>query len=241
MNHTPHALRGLLRTVLALLCSTSLVRSAVTFADLTLWAGSAPGPGISQAALVVDFHDGSPALAWGYRWPSQEQRTGADLLAAIIGADPALSADSLFFPNTLTYGARTRSFSNNGTPADFTDDRYWGYWVNNDVYYHPTDFTQNGHIVPPATEVVPLGNPYGPGRWVESSTGLAARPLVDGSWDGWAWGPYLTQPGDAVPVPEPGLASMGLGALAMLTARRRRGRSLRSRRGDASCTQPAGL
>jgi len=218
MNHTPLAPQGLLRTVLALLCSTSLVRSAVTFADLTLWAGSAPGPGISQAALVVDFRDGQPALAWGYRWPAQETRTGRDMLAAIIGADPALSTDSLFFPNTLNYGARTRTFSDNGTP-DFTDDRYWGYWVNNEVYYHPTDFTQNAHIVPPATEVVPLGSPYGPGRWVESSTGLAARPLVDGSWDGWAWGPYLTQPGEAVAAPEPGTAVLGLMVLAFCCRR----------------------
>jgi len=221
MNLTPHALPGLLRAALLLLCSATFARSAVTLADIRLWAGSAPGPGISEAALIVDFRDGSPGVAWGYRWPAAETRTGQDMLAAIIGADAALSADSTFFPNAFTYGARTRSFSDNGTPADFMDDRYWAYWVNNEVFYHPTDFTQNSHLLPGATEVTPLGNPYGPGRWVESSTGAAARPLADGSWDGWVWGPYLTQPGDALPaVPEPsaGLLS-GLAVLCILSRR----------------------
>jgi hypothetical protein len=223
MKFTPHALTGLLRAALALLVSATCARSAVTFADITLWAGAAPGPGINQAALIIDFRDGSPGLAWGYRWPAAESRTGQEMLAAIIGADPALSADSIFFPNTLTYGARTRSFSDNGTPADFTDDRYWGYWVNNEVYYHPTDFLLNSHIVPPATEVVPLGSPYGPGHWVESSTGAAGRPLVDGSWDGWVWGPYLTQPGNALPaIPEPSTAWLAAIAVALLGRRGRR-------------------
>ena len=195
---------GLLRAALLLLCSAAIARSAITFADIQLWTGAAPGPGVNQAALVVDFRDGSPGVAWGFRWTAQQAPTGQDMLAAILAADAALSVDNSFFPNAFTYGARTRSFSDNGTPADFMDDRYWGYWVNNEVFYHPTEFLQNSHIVPPATEVIPLGNPYGPGHWVESSTGAAARPLVNGSWDGWVYGPYLTQPGDALAaVPEP--------------------------------------
>ena len=203
MTNRPPALTGILRGVL-LLCSATAASAAISFADIRLWAGSAPGPGTSEAAMVVDFRDGSPGIVWGYRWPAQEARTGQDMLAAIISADPALSVDNSFFPNAFSYGARTRSFSDNGTPADFTDDRYWAYWVNNDVYYHPTDFNLNSHIVPPATQVIPLGNPYGTGHWVESSTGAAARPLVDGSWDGWVYGPFLTRPGEPLAaVPEP--------------------------------------
>jgi hypothetical protein len=225
MNILPHALRGFLRAALLLLCSATIARSAVTFADIRLWAGAASGPGVSEAAVIVDFRDGTPGIAWGYRWPSQETRTGQDMLNAILGADPALSVDSTFFPNGFTYGARSRSFSDNGTPGDFTDDSYWGYWVNNEVYYDPNNnFLLNSHIVPPATEVVPLGNPYGPGHWVESSTGDAARPLVNGSWDGWVYGPYLTQPGEAVAaVPEPAVGGMvALTLLAGLTRRSRR-------------------
>ena len=223
MNKTPHALRGLLRAALALLCSASFARSAISFTDIRLWAGSAPGEGINEAALVVDFHDGSPGLIWGYRWPAQDPHTGEDMLAAILGADSSLQVDSTFFPGSFSYGARTRSFSDNGTPDNYFDDSYWGYWVNNKVYYEPGgNFLLNSHIVPPATEVVPLGNPYEAGQWVESSTGAAARPLVNGSWDSWAYGIYGTRAGEPVAViPEPS-ATVLLAAGAVLMLRRRK-------------------
>ena len=91
MNKTPLTVAGLLRAALALLCSATFARSAISFTDIRLWAGTAPGEGTSQAALVVDFHDGQPGLVWGYRWPAQESRTGQDMLAAILGADPGLA------------------------------------------------------------------------------------------------------------------------------------------------------
>ncbi len=223
MNITPLTLTGLLRAALALLCSASFARSAISFTDIRLWAGSAPGEGINEAALVVDFHDGSPGSIWGYRWPAQEQRTGQDLLAAVLGADHSLQTDSTFFPNSFSYGPRSRSFSDNGTPDNYFDDSYWGYWVNNEVYFGPDgNFLLNSHIVPPATAVVPLGNPYGAGRWVESSTGAAARPLVNGSWDSWAYGIYGTKAGEPViAVPEPPAALLPW-AGAMLILRRRK-------------------
>src|SRR5687768_18241066 len=136
MKQTPLTGFGLLRVALALLCSATFVRSAISFADIRLWAGAAAGQNISEAAVVIDFRDGSPGLVWGYRWPAQESRTGQDMLAAILGADPALSVDSTFFPGTMSYGARSRSFSDNGTPENYFDDSYWGYWVNNNVFYH---------------------------------------------------------------------------------------------------------
>ncbi len=222
MKHTPLTLTGLLRAALALLCSATFAHSAISFTDIRLWAGAAPGEGISEAALVVDFRDGQPGLIWGYRWPAQESRTGQDMLAAILGADNSLNVDSTFFPNSFSYGARARSFSNNGTPENYFDDSYWGYWVNNEVYYHPTNFLLNSHIVPPATEVAPLGSPYGPGYWVESSTGAAARPLVHGSWDGWAYGVFGTQAGEPVAaIPEPGAALLLATGIMFLSGRRR--------------------
>ena len=194
---------------------------AISFADIRLWAGSAAGPGVSEAAMVIDWRDGSPGLVWGYRWPSAEPRTGRDMLEAVLGADPALAVDSTIFPNAIAWAGRTRSYDDRGT-ASFLDDRYWGYWVNNEVFQHPTDFMQNGHVVPPATVVVPLGNPFGSGRWVESSTGAAQRPLVNGSWDGWAFGEYGTQPLEPVAVPEPGAGALVLLAGAAAASRRRR-------------------
>jgi hypothetical protein len=222
MNLTPLTVFGHLRVALALLLSATFTRAAISFTDIRLWAGPAAGPGINEAAIVIDFHDGSPGVIWGFRWPSAETRTGQDMLAAILGADPRLTVDSTFFPNSISLGGRSRSFSDNGTPANFLDDSYWGYWVNNDVFYHPADFNLNSHIVPPATQVVPLGNPYEAGHWVESSTGAAARPLVNGSWDGWAYGVFGTQAGEPVPAPEPagsGLVLLG-GGMLLFTRRR---------------------
>lgn len=184
---------GLLRAGLFLLSTASAASCATTMADIPFWAGVPAGPGVSQAAMVIDFRDGSNALFYGFRWPAQETRTGADMLNAILGADPALTVDNVSFINSFTYGARSRSYSNNGTPTNYSDDSYWGYWVNNEVSYHPTDFNLNGHLTPP------LGSPYGEGRWVESSTGSAGRPLADGSWDGWAYGVYGTLPSNPVP------------------------------------------
>lgn len=102
-----------------------------------------------RAALVIDFRDGSPALLYGYRWGAQESKTGIDMLNAILGADAALTVDSIFFPNSISRGARSRSFSDNGTPGNYLDDSYWGYWVNNDVYYHPDRFHSKWAYHPP--------------------------------------------------------------------------------------------
>lgn len=203
-------------------------RAATTLAAIDFWAGAAPGPGIHQAALVIDFDfpgaaAGAPSLLWGYRWPATESRTGRDLLAAIIAADPRLEATGLEFGfiDTLHYDADL-----DGTP-DFTHPgynprtgRYSAYWVNNAVIQGtPPLFADAGHVLPPN------GNPFAaesPGSWVFSSTGLADRPLADGSWDGWV---YAAEPlggprrpvAAAAAVPEPAvtllLAVAGLGLL----------------------------
>jgi hypothetical protein len=223
MTLSPLTVSGHLRAALALLLSASFARSAISFTDIRLWAGVPAGPGVNEAALVIDFHDGSPGVVWGYRWQAADTRTGQDMLAAILGADPRLAVDSTFFPNSISLGGRTRSFSDNGTPGNYLDDSYWGYWVNNDVYYGPNDFNLNSHIVPPATQVVPLGDPYTTGHWVESSTGAAARPLVSGSWDGWTYGVFGTQPGEPLPaVPEPSGAVLTFVGSGMILLRRRR-------------------
>lgn len=203
--------------------------AALSFADVGLWAGAPAGAGVNEAALVIDWRDGAAPLVWGYRWLETEAKTGQDMISAVLALDPRLGVQNFGFIdgwsfNTDQTGApeRLRTFSDQGTPS-FLDDTYWGYWVNNAVYYHPTDFLQNSHIVPPATTVIPNGNPYAavsPGSWVESPTAASQRPLVNGSWDGWAYGVFGTQP--AAPVPEPGTGGIAaLGLLALLTRRRR--------------------
>ncbi|MGI8603591.1 MAG: hypothetical protein ACR2OZ_11420 [Verrucomicrobiales bacterium] len=205
-------------------------QAAITLADLQFWVGPPPETGIAQAVLVIDWRDGTPGLAWGYRWPSSQSKTGRDLLAAIVAADPRLTAQGLEngFVSDLAFDADQNGLAERFRPGfDPTTGEFWDYFVNNEVYFDSVDFTKNGHIVLPATTVVPLGNPYDgteSGRWVESSTGVLARPLVDGSWDGFVYAPFggtgPAEPVAAAPVPEPLSAALAFSAL-ILTLRRR--------------------
>ena len=61
-------------------------RAAFTSQDVRFWIGPDDGPGIASAVLVISWDDGLAPLAWGYRWDSASPRTGADLLAAVLGA-----------------------------------------------------------------------------------------------------------------------------------------------------------
>ena len=241
MTHPRAAARSRLPTLVPalLLLVISTARAALSFTDVRLWAGDPAGPASSEAALVIDWRDGSPPMVWGYRWPSTESRTGLDMLNAILGADPALAVDSSFYPNSISLGARSRTYDDLGTPS-YLDDLYWNYWVNNEVFSHPTDFRLNGHIVPPASTVVPLGNPYLTGRWVESSTGTADRPLVHGSWDGLAFGSYGTLPSNPAGIPEPHSATLALAGAAAGLLRRCRRLAPAACLAAASVSSPAG-
>jgi len=228
---TPH--RPALAVAVALTCAAAAppADAAFTLADIDFWVGPAAGPGISQAAIVIDFaYPGAPAdppsLAWGYRWHSSETRTGQDLIAAVVAADPRLSATGIEFGfiDTLSYDGDL-----NGTP-DHTHPgfnpatgRYSNYWVNNAVIEGTAPlFAEAGHVLPPN------GHPFAaidPGTWVFSSTGMAGRPLADGSWDGWI---YAIDPvaGPREPVaalvPEPATAVFTVVAAAAGLTRRRR-------------------
>ncbi|MFN0126224.1 MAG: hypothetical protein ACKV19_06010 [Verrucomicrobiales bacterium] len=166
---------------------------AITLADIDNWIGSAPGQGVSQAVLVIDFGyggapPGAPSLAWGFRWLTAEPRTGRDMVAAVVAADPRLTVTGLEFGfvDTIGYDANldgTIDFRHPG--FDPASGRYSVYWVNNAVIVGtPPLFSDAAHVLPPN------GNPYAdksPGTWVVSTTGLAGRPLADGSWDGWVF------------------------------------------------------
>ena len=190
---------------LALACLlTSPVRAAISVTDIQIWAGSGP----HQAALVIDWADGSPALLWGYRWADGANPTGNDLLRAIMGVDsrlrvPGLDAATNFI-SAMEYDADGNGIYERSQTSALGP--YWGYTVNNEVYYDPVDFHLNSHLLPPN------GNPYDGGAWVDSSTGILDRPLADSSWDGFAFGDFsfttFTGPQPAAPVaalsvPEP--------------------------------------
>lgn len=200
--------------------------AAFTLADIRLWAGVPAGENTYEAALVIDWSDGSAPLAWGYRWSAAESKTGADLLSAIVGADPRLSTSDGSFVSFFTYDA-----NGDGTPerrqTSLNDPPYtfWGYFVNNAVIdATPPDYDNAAHILPPN------GNPYdgeGPGAWVSSSTGYLERPLADGSFDGWVyavWGETSgpLEPVAALPIPEPLTLALAAPALLLFGLRRTR-------------------
>lgn len=200
---------------------TAPADGAFTLADVRNWTGVAAGPDVYEAVLVIDWSDGSVPLAWGYRWHASESKTGADLLQAIVGADPVLHVTGIEgnFLDSITYADRSQT----GLPVQpFT---YWQYWVNNAVIEGTpaNNYDDAAHVLPPN------GNPYdgeGPGQWMASSTGLLDRPLANGSWDGYVYGNFGETDGPLEPVaapmvPEPGMLALATGALVVLFRRRR--------------------
>ena len=204
---------------LAFLLSTSS-HAAISMTDIQIWAGTGP----NQAALVIDWADGQPALVWGFRWEKDVSKNGTDLLLAVVGADPRLHVPGLStasnFIGTIEFDANAdgiyeRSGTNTGAP---TFSPYWGYLVNNAVYNDPVDFHLNAHLLPPN------GNPYTTGSWEDSSTGIFDRPLANGSWDGYVLGNFgarALEPVPAMPLPESSITSTLILALAVLGWRRK--------------------
>lgn len=63
--------------------------TGIDFSKIKRWAGE----GDCQAALAIKWADGQndgKTLVWGYRWKSSEQKTGEDLVRAVVKTDPAL-------------------------------------------------------------------------------------------------------------------------------------------------------
>lgn len=63
--------------------------TGIDFSKIERWAGE----GDCKAALAIKWADGQndgKTLVWGYRWKSSEQKTGEDLVRAVVKADPAL-------------------------------------------------------------------------------------------------------------------------------------------------------
>jgi hypothetical protein len=109
--------------------------------------------------------------------------------------------------------------------------------VNNAVIEGtPPLFADAGHVLPPN------GNPFAtevPGTWVFSSTGLAGRPLADGSWDGWVYASDpLNSPREPVAavVPEPATAALLMAGPCLWLACRRRAGEMRTSLRPASAT-----
>ena len=190
--------------------------------NVTQWIGVADGAGVSEAVLVIQWPGEISAWAWGYRWQTSESKTGADMLSAFVTA----SNGAFSVPGLAGGFISDLQWMGHSFPA-YNGTEYLSYFVNNaqvaDNYTNGSSSSGGAHILPP------LGSPYdeaGPGEWISSNTGVIGRPLVDGSWDGWAYRGFGAQgPGQAVnapaPIPEPSSVLLIAGASLAFFRRRR--------------------
>lgn len=178
--------------------------SAYTFNDVavTYWTGAAPGDGVHEALMVVDWQTpGQDSLVFGYRWTSEA--TGADMLNAVDSADSRFYLEWHAKYGTAVYGIGW-DVDGDGfgktDPGDYYEEGWTenGYWS----YYLSTDGED----------------------WAFSEAGAGIRTLSEGNWDGWSWSPDFVSsaPDGLPPVPEPAtLSVLALGALALLLRRKR--------------------
>ncbi len=195
-----------------------------TSSDLLFTVGS----GANQAALVIDFNDGtaSESFAWGYRWDGTA--SGAGMILAIAAADPNLqitsdgTAAGGFFISAISYF--DGSIQHQGV-NDFSSDPSSGFG------YYLAGGTAGGDAVAGGGAALPSSWSEAPVGASETSFGSEGRLLSDGAWDAWSFGEYdatfshLDSPGPEAPtaaVPEPGVTWLGLASLGMLLRRRDR-------------------
>lgn len=195
--------------------------------DIENWLGMAPGVGVSESVLVVDWGDGQQPWAWGFRWDSSLSLTGGDMLQALVLAEPRFSVSGLAGGFVSDFGwAGDLPESLDRFRGGFNPDtgEYWTYSVNN---AQQAGNFNNGAAPDGAHVLPPLGNPYEDGEWVSSNTGVLGRPLVDGSWDGFFYGTFGSG-GPGLPVSAPTLipepSTFFLAGLGILMLGLRRGR-----------------
>jgi len=169
-------------TLLVVFATAIIPSSALahTFDDVevTYWTGAAPGTGVHEALMVVDWQaQGQDSLVFGYRWTGQA--VGADMLNAIDSADSRFyfewHAAHVGAVHGIGWDADGDGFDKTD-PGDYYEEgwRQNGFWR----YYLSTDGVD----------------------WSVSEKGVAGQPLVDGDWDGWSWSPnFVSSAPDNLP------------------------------------------
>ncbi|MCE9588612.1 MAG: PEP-CTERM sorting domain-containing protein [Verrucomicrobia bacterium] len=172
--------RFLCSSALAFLVSISSLKAAVLTGREPLLLDLGNGPDVSFLVIDDSGLSSSPLkFAYHYSYDSNNPLTGLDLLRSITS--DALSGLSVGVGTTYFGGRRTYlldSFSFHGstvqgTPfsADNDSGIYWSYYV--------AGVAEDGFT------------PLKAGIWSYAQTGLDARLIAPGSWDGWTISSYI--------------------------------------------------
>ena len=214
--------------MILLLAVTGL--AGMTFEDIDMWVGQ----GQNEAALVIDWNDGSAELVkvWGFRWDGTA--TGADMLMAVCQADAFLYTMGVNQSGLgIAFGGIGYDIDNDGFDITHSDlvsnfDAYGYMQVAEDTEFDGWTATDADDSWAAGWHTDGFwGYSYidsGLSGWTDSWVGASSRTLNDGSWDGWSWGSADNGwnggvPSLAVAVPEPlTLVLLGTG---ILLARRR--------------------
>ncbi len=231
--------------LLGLFAASSSAQSSFDFSNINFWIGT--GTNQSALVIDWNDGKASETLAWGYNWNADAEGnspTALNMLLAIASADPRLLVSphpkytspsyfglySIYF-NTTNDG----SLATVGVPGDYGDHIQLDVNSNPVLDSHGDPVWVNGQELGTgalATDHYKEGwmingswcyfsadqNPYGAGAWISPwDFGMSGRSLVNGSWDGLAFGTdivydsgysYFTSsdpstPVAVEPVPEP--------------------------------------
>ena len=188
--------------------SISAFASAFDFSSIVNWTGT----GSNEAALVVDFEDGTqyPAFVWGYRWNGTQ--TGEQMVNAIIAANPNLT-DHV---TSYSFGDALDEYRYDGTAYGLGLHDEVGFGNNTNGYW--AYYNGSGFTMPTSS------------TWVSASVGFGDWTLTNQDWEGWSWAPNFnpvppTQNVIAAPqvVPSPsGLLTVAVIGLGFLGSSRRK-------------------
>lgn len=193
--------------------TTAGVASATDFEEIEFWVGDGP----NRAAMVVDWSEdplSGPSLVWGFRFLGPS--TGADMLQAVLRADPRFYAklNSLEQPDDLGLSVNGLGYDWNGdgalplaegtqfdasgiatveSPSDFeaaadADDAYAEGWFAAGFWTYATAASS------PFVDA---------SAWEDFQFGASGRELTDGHWDAWTFAPSFLPAVPDSPRPAP--------------------------------------
>lgn len=166
-----------------------------TMNEIEFWVGE----GENRAALVIEWHDGKQpdAIVWGYRWDGE--KTGFDMVKAIVQADPRLSiVMGKAFGGLEVIGGIGYQFAianprasvlldgeklaNNGNGITFVDNAkdFDNYIFSDSKGHWKSGWYTQGYWVYYVKD-----NRLD--SWSYSQLVYSLRNLVDGCWDGWSF------------------------------------------------------